>query len=188
MYHRHVPRGHVDSVDSVEGRTLEIRNVLPVSINHPYTTTTTSWSWHDCALFLVQEKLILVSLCQPDLIHQTRNILRHVACLSENKTIRCFFWLKATGFKAFFYSTQCLFHLTTGFTTIATERQSLRLHLSYVPTNGDTLIMPHQLTKPSAKMIENPAVFARIVKYLETIEADVAVPTSVIIKWYSWVG
>ena len=48
--------------------------------------------------------------------------------------------------------------------------------------------MPHQLTKPSAKMIENPAVFARIVEYLENTEADVAVPTSVITNWYSWVG
>ena len=37
-------------------------------------------------------------------------------------------------------------------------------------------------------MIENLAVFAHIVEYLENTEADVAVPMSVISNWYSWVG
>ena len=37
-------------------------------------------------------------------------------------------------------------------------------------------------------MIENLAVFARIIEYLENTEADVAVPMSVISNWYSWVG
>ncbi|KIK07063.1 hypothetical protein K443DRAFT_215057 [Laccaria amethystina LaAM-08-1] len=68
--------------------------------------------------------------------------------------------------------TQCLFRLTTGFTTFTTKRQSLRLlgyqsSLQILVTNADPLIKPHQLTKPSAKVIENPAVFARIVQYLE---------------------